>query len=622
MKYMKFFKEKLNKKIFIGICISLFVIVLGLFVYTGRAYGSQAMNAMYLSAEFKGEYKIADGDWQPYVKGKHIPADKGDVTLKGCFQLFFPTTGEVLGKAPEGTILAFYFNHIGGEVSEGTDEFRPFDAESNLIGEDLCGKLYIGYVCKGADEITIRLKNPHKFGNPRAVDDFLDNLSTYGGTDFERDTLNRGSTHRILGIALVLFAFMLLGTAIFSMLIHIKGSSNLWLVGFGVFCAGIYFLFKAHGVMFFSEIIKFNTRMVVGSMMLYMLAITAVTVGWLQETAKKAGNFLTFFTLLSDMTLMMIPVFSDIKFYDILPAWALVQGVTCVVTIVLFALGIAKRTKNEKIICSFSVLPMISFIFDVMGTRLGLWQGGLVSEIVFIAIFALSLVVLLKVVPQNLNAAIRARELEAEKMILNAKLAESRIATMISQIQPHFIYNTLGTIEQLCITEPKEASKLVRNFSLYLRGNFSELDNVKPIRFSEEMNHVKHYTDIEQVRFPDMTIQYDLRSVEFLLPALSVQPLVENAIKHGLMGLEEGGIVTISAYETNEYYVVEVTDDGVGFDMNAGYDETKHVGIKNIRGRIEAMCGGTLTIESEIGKGTKATIRIPREAAENDSDNG
>ena len=228
---------------------------------------------------------------------------------------------------------------------------------------------------------------------------------------------------------------------------------------------------------------------------------------------------------------------------------------------------------------------------------------------------------LLKVVPQNLNAAIRARELEAEKMILNAKLTESRIATMISQIQPHFIYNTLGTIEQLCITEPKAASKLVRNFSLYLRGNFSELDNAKPIRFSQEMNHVKHYTDIEQVRFPDMTIQYDLRSVEFLLPALSVQPLVENAIKHGLMGLEKGGIVTISAYETEKYYIVEVTDDGVGFDMNAGYDETKHVGIKNIRGRIEAMCGGTLTIESKIGSGTKATIRIPKEATENDSDN-
>ena len=618
---MKSNKENLKNKIFIGICISLLAIVLCLFIYTGRDYGSQAMNALYLSAEFQGEYKVADGDWQPYVKGEHIPADKGDVTLKGHFQLFVPTTGEIVQNAQEGTILAFYFNHIGGEISEDGEAFRPFDAELDTASEDMCGKMYIGYECKGGEEITIKLRNPHKFGNPGAVDDFLNNLSTYGGTIFERDMLNRGSGQRILGIALILFAFMILGTAIFSMLIHIKESKNLWLVGFSVFSAGIYFLFKAHGVMFFSEIIKFNTRMMIGSMMLYMLTITAVITGWLGGTVKKVSRILTVFALFTNLALMMVPVFSNVKFYDTLPVWAVIQSVICIMIIGLLSLRLAKGDKNEKIISFFAILPMISFIFDVVGTGLSLWQGGVISEVVFILIFVVSLIVILKIVPQNLNAAIRARELEAEKMNLNAKLTQSRISTMISQIQPHFIYNTLGTIEQLCITEPKEASKLVRNFSLYLRGNFSELNNARPITFSQEMNHVKYYTDIEQVRFPDMTIQYDLRSVEFLLPALSVQPLVENAIKHGLMGLEEGGIVTISAYETEKHYVVEVTDDGVGFDMNAGYDETKHVGIKNIRGRIEAMCGGTLTIESKIGSGTKATIKIPKEATENDSNN-
>ena len=618
---MKSNKDNLKNKIFIGVCISLLAVVLFLFVYTGRDYGNQAMNALYLSAEFQGEYKVADGDWQPYVKGEHIPADKGDVTLKGHFQLFVPTTGEIVGKAEEGVVLAFYFNHIGGEVSEGGEKFRPFDAELDIAGDDMCGEMYIGYECKGADEITIKLKNPHKFGNAGAIDDFMNNLNTYGGTGFERDMLNRGSAHRIWGIALILFAFMMLGTAIFSMLIHVKGNGNLWLVGFCIFSAGIYFLFKAHGVMFFSEIIKFNTRMQTGSMMLYMLMITAIIAFQLNGKAKKVGVSLTALALFSVSVFMMVPTFADVRFYDILPVWSAIQSVICLVMTVLLVLRFVKGSKNEKILSAFGMLPMIAFILDVFGAGLGLWQGGIVSEDVFILIFAASLILLLRVVPQNLNAALRARELEAEKVILSAELTESRIATLISQIQPHFIYNTLGTIEQLCITEPEAASKLVRNFSLYLRGNFSELDNVKPIRFSQEMNHVKHYTDIEQVRFPDMTIQYDLRSVEFLLPALSVQPLVENAIKHGLMGLEEGGIVTISAYETDSHYVVEVTDDGVGFDMNAGYDETKHVGIKNIRGRIEAMCNGTLAIESKIGSGTKATIKIPKEATENDSNN-
>ena len=153
-------------------------------------------------------------------------------------------------------------------------------------------------------------------------------------------------------------------------------------------------------------------------------------------------------------------------------------------------------------------------------------------------------------------------------MILKAELTESRIATMISQIQPHFIYNTLGTIEQLCITEPKEASKLVRNFSLYLRGNFSELDSVTPIRFEQELKHVEYYINIEKVRFPDMNIEYDVEVTDFVLPALSVQPLVENAIKHGVTKKAEGGTVKLSTRLLDDYYYVIIEDDGIGFVTN------------------------------------------------------
>ena len=208
------------------------------------------------------------------------------------------------------------------------------------------------------------------------------------------------------------------------------------------------------------------------------------------------------------------------------------------------------------------------------------------------------------------------RQLAEKKKELAEKehqLGESRIATMISQIQPHFIYNTLGTIEQLCLEQPERASKLVHDFSLYLRGNFSQIDNAAPIGLSKELEHVRHYADIEQTRFPDMTIRFDLHSSEFLLPALTIQPLVENAIKHGLMKLESGGTVTIRTFETDGHYCVSVVDDGVGFDPSVLRDETKHIGIRNIRGRLEAMCNGTLMIDSAPGKGTTALIRIPKE---------
>jgi LytS/YehU family sensor histidine kinase len=197
--------------------------------------------------------------------------------------------------------------------------------------------------------------------------------------------------------------------------------------------------------------------------------------------------------------------------------------------------------------------------------------------------------------------------------MVEAQLKESRISIMLSQIQPHFIYNTLGTIERMCLKDPQKAFELVRNFSLYLRGNFSELDSVTPIRFVEELKHIEYYVTIEKVRFPDMNIEYDVEATEFVLPALSVQPLVENAIKHGLMRLETGGTVKIHSYETATHFCVAVTDDGAGFDPNAPMDEKKHVGLRNIRGRLKAMVDGELILESKPGVGTKAMIMIPKE---------
>ena len=165
----------------------------------------------------------------------------------------------------------------------------------------------------------------------------------------------------------------------------------------------------------------------------------------------------------------------------------------------------------------------------------------------------------------------------------------------------------------MCLKDPQKANELVHNFSLYLRGNFSELNSILPIRFAQELKHVEHYANIEKVRFPDMNIEYEIETTEFVLPALSVQPLVENAIKHGLMRLETGGTVCIRAYETPTHYCVEVKDDGIGFDTNLPVDEKKHVGLRNIRGRLKAMVGGELHLESSPGVGTKAVIMIPKE---------
>ena len=153
----------------------------------------------------------------------------------------------------------------------------------------------------------------------------------------------------------------------------------------------------------------------------------------------------------------------------------------------------------------------------------------------------------------------------------------------------------------------------MHNFAKYLRGNFGELDNPKPILMSQEMEHVHHYISIENVRFPDMTFTFEMNSEDFHIPALTVQPIVENAIKHGLMKLTKGGTIQVVSYETDASYCISVTDDGAGFDTSTVLDDRKHVGLRNIRERLKVMVNGTLEIESTVGVGTKVIITIPKE---------
>ena len=301
-------------------------------------------------------------------------------------------------------------------------------------------------------------------------------------------------------------------------------------------------------------------------------------------------------------------------------SWAAVQGVASLILLVCLIREYLSKPNKRRWLCIVAILPLLAFGADLVMTALGIWKGGVVSKYVFIGLFAVAMTFVLRIIPRNINAAEKAKELElqrsrleAEKNIVEAELKERRVAIMLSQIQPHFIYNTLGTIERMCLKDPQKAFDLVRNFSLYLRGNFSELDSVTPIRFTEELKHIEHYVNIEKVRFPDMTIVYDVEATEFVLPALSVQPLVENAIKHGLMRLESGGTVVIRSFETPTHFCVEVKDDGVGFDPTLPLDEKKHVGLRNIRGRLKAMVDGDLILESKPGSGTKAVVRIPKE---------
>lgn len=208
------------------------------------------------------------------------------------------------------------------------------------------------------------------------------------------------------------------------------------------------------------------------------------------------------------------------------------------------------------------------------------------------------------------------------------KMVDLEVAFLQSQIKPHFLYNVLNTIMALSYTDTMKSRKLITDLADYLRGSFSFSNIQKGVPFSSELALIESYVEIEKARFKDR-IRIECKvsdSVkDVMLPPLLIQPLVENAIRHGIGCRLEGGIVRIKACEAGGLFRFVVEDNGVGIeqeklkqlltpDPDAKPATLSGVGLQNISKRLKYMYGTELSIESTVGAGTKVTVSVPIQA--------
>lgn len=253
-------------------------------------------------------------------------------------------------------------------------------------------------------------------------------------------------------------------------------------------------------------------------------------------------------------------------------------------------------SKNRFILMTaYTIIPLTAVIFQLAVYGIPTLSVGflLFSVLIFTGIQS--------------QQAERIKEQELENQ-------EQRIAVMISQIQPHFLFNALLSVKYLCKTDPDVAGESIDHFSRYLRRNLEALECKRPIPFTDELEHVKNYLYLEKRRYKDLLhLEFDIQSTAFCLPALTIQPLVENAVRHGVSKKPNGGTIKIATRETEEAYEITIADDGVGFGPDISpNDGRSHVGIENVSQRLAMQCGGKLSYQSEIGKGTIVTIKIKK----------
>ena len=195
---------------------------------------------------------------------------------------------------------------------------------------------------------------------------------------------------------------------------------------------------------------------------------------------------------------------------------------------------------------------------------------------------------------------------------MEAQMERDRANVLLTQINSHFFYHTLNAIQALIVLEPSAAYKMTEDFSRLIRFKVDSVDvRHGLVSFKEEMRSVQAYADINEIQLGDrLQVEYDVFDADFMIPVLTIQPVVENAIVHGIKPKVGGGIVMVRLNRNGDFYEVVVEDDGVGFKPEEISSNTS-VGISNVKTRMNQHQGCSINVESEPGLGTRVVLRYP-----------
>ncbi len=549
-----------------------------------------------------GTYRVGGGQSLPLNEQTAIDPNGGEtVYIRGCFTREIPANQLVMLRV-DNIKAALYVNGRLIYCREGEDAY-PFYTKAD-------GNLWASFISPGigpTDVVELELSNPYDNQGILPLTKFLNTIYVgYDGALFQAMFAQNGARLFAalyvvcLGLALLVAACVLLTKRAQ----HVERC--FYLAGFTI-SAGIWFFIRFDILSFFSRFPHSNNLLDAIGLAMTPIFFIAYLLSFIEGKSRRALLITEYaYIALCLVFLLGIPaglydpyMYRNMHILIIGVMAAIVLG--CVVYESIWA-----KDKDARAMILSTLLLCGGTLIDAASYYLFHNPINVAFHIGFIILILIELVKMVRFYIENLQAVAEAEHLKHE-------LLENKVSVMLSQIRPHFLYNALVAIQQLCDEDPQRAEQAVGDFSRYLRGNLDSLTNSHPIPFDKELEHVDHYFALEHMRFGDrMAIAYDIRYRDFTLPALTLQPLVENAVRHGLFRKPGGGTVTVSTYETADNVVVSVSDDGLGFAVGQMRGDRSYVGLDNVKARLQAQCGGSLDVQSAPNQGTTVTIRLSK----------
>ncbi len=199
------------------------------------------------------------------------------------------------------------------------------------------------------------------------------------------------------------------------------------------------------------------------------------------------------------------------------------------------------------------------------------------------------------------------RNIKMQKEVISMEAA-----TMAQRMQPHFLYNSLTAIQELCYTDPQKAADMIAHFSSYLRTNIDFLKQPEEIPFLQEFDFIQNYVELQKERYAEsFSFETEFETTDFNIPPFTVEPLVENAIKHGAWRNQQNSRISLFVRRDKNGISIIVEDNGAGFDAQRVMEGGNQNTLSNIRKRLKYWKDATLTVTSSVGEGVRAEIWIP-----------
>ena len=612
-------KDILGGKVFTTVIVGFVLLALAFTIVQCVPFFSGDFTNDRMSTMLNGKYSVDGGEWTDITTSQNINDHFHKVTIKGkldetaaLFDLLAVSSKDVW----------FTLRSADGEYEITNRRSEPDIPEGNFLSADrmqstpgygvfeISTEIFPDSVLNGKQEMILEVEYPYSM----ATQSFS---SCFGVMYCREDGLYNQLFFKSMPSFMLFVLVCFFGLFFFPVSSFLLGKVNYKYLCFGALCFfwGLYMITQSLGD-FLNLWITDVTICLFTVRMISYLFITVIFLYLKSNLQKPLTRVIANCTIavyfISAITVGILHLTNTMDLTATRPNMFVNIAVCSLVMIVLLCAETRGNRNAVLFLLSWSPL-MLTLLLDILDQFIHL-AGERFFNYGLAITMAYQIVSLILDLHKQYKEAIRYQQVQKE-------LYEAKVSVMISQIQPHFMYNALTSIAMMCQIDPDTAQEATVTFADYLRGNMDSLKQTKPVPFETELEHLKKYLYIEKLRFADLlNIEYDIQTTGFYLPLLSIQPLVENAVKHGVGMKEDGGTVKISTRETETSYEVVIEDDGVGFDVNEQKDDGRsHVGMENKKKRLHDMCGAQVVITSVIGEGTTARVILPKEEQPNEN---